>query len=402
MSRSPAIARLVSWFLPEEYRAERLCSLFWPRVHPPLIATRRNELIASRVRALAVIFGILTLLWIPIDLLTLPLRTAALLTVGRLAAGGAFAYLASLTRRPPSAGRIYRSLVVLYAVPTVFYFASLMLLRQPGLGPYARTALEAYWALPIVAMAGLGIFPLTVLETVLFSVPIVVGEIMALSLHLGVFFPGGIVDAAWMMFLMAGIAIFVGISQLNFTIALVGQSLRDPLTGCYSRGSVSEMLDLHFKVCARVDSPLAVAFLDLDRFKAINDTFGHDAGDRVLVAAARAIQAALRGTQCVGRWGGEEFIVIFPGETAAEAIDSIERLRRAGLGQSPDGRPVTVSVGVAERITDRCGAWPSLVRVADQRMYAAKSAGRDCLAGPEDDESTDSGSPVLAWDRVIA
>ena len=379
-----ANAYLLNWLLSGEYRPGRLRQLLWPHAYPSLVAIRRNALILARIRALASVFAALTVLWIPLDLLTLPAHVADILAIMRMFACAAFLYLTTMTRRKPTQWLAYRSLVVLYAVPTVFYFASLVLLRTPGLGPYARMALEVYWALPVVAMAGLGVFPLTILESAAFSLPILTGEVLALRAHLGVFFPGGLVDAAWMMILMSGIAVFVGVSRLSFAMVLVGQSISDALTGCYSRGSVSELLDLYFKVCARVGSPLAVAFLDPDHFKEINDQFGHDAGDHVLSTAAQSIQVALRGAECAGRWGGEEFLILLPGKTAAEAIKSIEQIRASGLGRSPAGRPVTVSVGVAERIADQSADWRALVRIADQRMYAAKRAGRNRALGPQE------------------
>ena len=377
---------LMKWFLSDEYRPERLRYLFWPGGHPKLIANRRNQLILSRIGALAAVFGVLTLLWIPLDIATLPIDTAGILAMIRLVSCSAFGYLVVTTRRRPSLWLVYRSLALLYAIPTVFYFASLLLLKRPELGPYARTELHAYWALPIVAMAGLGIFPLTVVECLAFCLPIVSGEVLAFTWHIGVFFPGGVLDAVWMFVLMTGIAIFVGISQLGFSIVLVGQSLYDTLTQCYSRGSIGELLDQHFTASVRKGTPLSLAFLDLDHFKQINDVFGHDVGDTVLVSAARSIQTGLRGEEVVGRWGGEEFLVIFPGKTAAEAIQSVQQMRGSGIARCPGGRPVTVSVGVAERLVDHCADGPSLVRAADQRMYTVKGSGRDRVYGPDESQ----------------
>lgn len=172
-------------------------------------------------------------------------------------------------------------------------------------------------------------------------------------------------------------------SQLAFAVTLMGRSLHDPLTGCHTRGSVAELLEMNFAAASRTGAPLSVAFLDLDHFKAVNDAFGHESGDQILVGAARRLLAGLRGSETVGRWGGEEFVVVFPGKAAREAIHSIERIRSAGLGQRPNGQPVTVSVGIAERIEDDCATWAPLIHLADQRMYAAKTAGRDRVVGPK-------------------
>ena len=376
-------AKLLHWLISDEYRAEHLKSVFWPPAHSVLMSTRRCELILTRVRLLSVAFAVLTLIWIPVDAATLPAHVAGVLAVGRILASLALACLAVITRRPASLLRIYGSLVALYAVPTAFFFGSLLLFRQPGLGTVARIALDIYGVLPVVAMAGLGVFPLTVVETAAFSTPIVIGEIIAYRVHLGAFLPGGMIDAVWLLCLMAGIAIVVGASQLAFAVALVGRSLQDSLTGCYSRSSIAELLEMHFSASERNRAPLSVAFLDLDHFKAVNDKFGHEAGDGVLMNAARKIRATLRGFECIGRWGGEEFVIVFPGKTALEAIACIEALRMSGLGFLPDGRAITVSVGVTERIADKCAAAMSLVRLSDQRMYAAKEAGRDRVIGPE-------------------
>ncbi len=376
-------AQLLHWLISDEYRPEYLSCVIWPPAQSVLMSSRRCELIRTRVRVLSVAFAILTLLWIPVDVATLPTHAAGVLAVGRLLASAALVYLAVMTRRTPSLASIYGSLVALYAVPTAFFFGSLLLFQQPGLSPIARIALDVYGVLPVVAMAGLGVFPLTVVETAAFSAPIVIGEVIAYRVHLGAFLPGGIVDAVWLLCLMAGIALVVGASQLAFAVALVGRSLQDSLTGCFSRASTTELLEMHFMSSKRIASPVAVAFLDLDHFKAVNDKFGHEAGDEVLASAARRIRAVLRGSECIGRWGGEEFVVLFPGKTAHEAIECIERIRAAGLGQLPNGRAISISVGVAERIADRCAAAMSLVRLADQRMYAAKRAGRDCIVGLE-------------------
>lgn len=383
MNWSRTRAQILHWLLSDDYRPEYLFALLTPNAHPALMVARRNELILTRVRTLAAVFGVLTVAWIPIDLVMLPWHTAALMALTRLAAGGAFAYVARATHRTASLLRVYGSLAQMYAVPTAFYFISLLLLRQTGLGPLAHVALSVYGILPIIAMAGLGVFPLTIVETAVFAAPIVLGELFALNLHLATFLPGGAVDLIWLLCLMAGIALIVAVSQLGFAMALLGQTLHDPLTGCYTRGSIAEMLELHFRVSARYRSPLAVAFVDLDHFKSVNDTYGHEAGDRVLTEAAGRIRAMLRGADCVGRWGGEEFVVVFPGKTADAALRCLERIRSSGLGRRPSGAAITASVGVAERLVDDCAAWASLVSIADQRMYAAKSAGRDCIMGPE-------------------
>ena len=150
----------------------------------------------------------------------------------------------------------------------------------------------------------------------------------------------------------------------------------------------------------RTRAPVAVGILDIDRFKRVNDTFGHPAGDAVLAAVAASVRATLRGYDVIGRTGGEEFAFILPGAPAAEAAEVGERLRRAVAelqlppGEGPAG--VTVSVGIAvTACPDR--QLVSYYGLADAALYAAKQHGRDAVwiveAGLEaDDQPRPSGS----------
>ena len=186
-------------------------------------------------------------------------RTAEVLAPARSVASIAFGVLAG--RGPPGIlpGTGVRKPARFLPVPTVFYFASLVLLRQAGMGIAAHVTLHAYGVLPVVAMAGLGVFALTLLETAVLAAPIVLRELLALRFHLGAFLPGGAADAVWLLVLMAGIALTVAVSQLGLALALVAQSLQDPLTGCSPRARITALLDLHFEVSARYGAPRAIA-----------------------------------------------------------------------------------------------------------------------------------------------
>ena len=120
--------------------------------------------------------------------------------------------------------------------------------------------------------------------------------------------------------------------------------------------------------------PLAVAVVDVDHFKTINDLHGHDEGDRVLVALADMLKSQAAGRGMAARHGGEEFVVLLPGATLDEARLQCEFMRQS-VGLLPIGLPVSVSIGVA---THRRGdAAEDLFRRADQALYEAKRGGRD-------------------------
>ena len=200
---------------------------------------------------------------------------------------------------------------------------------------------------PFVLAAGLGAFPLALGESALLAAILFAVEVHALSAG-GVTARSGGPELLWLLFLITVAAGFAAASQLKLMAALVEQAIRDPLTGCLRRESGAEILETQFLLAARQHARLAVLFADIDRFKAVNDAFGHEAGDRVLAATAAALRGMARESDVLIRWGGEEFVVVLPDTASTEAAALIQRLRERGLGTLPDGRPLTMSIGVAE------------------------------------------------------
>ena len=153
----------------------------------------------------------------------------------------------------------------------------------------------------------------------------------------------------------------------------------DALTGVLSRRALFERLDEEHARSSRFGCQLSVLMVDIDHFKRVNDTHGHQTGDRVLRSVAGAFLATLRLNDCVGRYGGEEFLAILPEIDAVGAFAVAERVRAAvaELAVHTQGGfvSVTSSIGVAELEGDERAE--SLVARADAALYAAKGAGRD-------------------------
>jgi diguanylate cyclase len=169
-------------------------------------------------------------------------------------------------------------------------------------------------------------------------------------------------------------------ANLAKTRVLAELAARDELTGLFNRRHMSELLAQHRAACQRSGEGFAVALVDLDHFKRINDSHGHAVGDSVLRAFAEQAGAAMRGTDTVGRWGGEEFLVIYPRSTAQEAAQGADRLRErvaAAVVTTPGGQPLTftVSIGLTEHLPPE--SVEALVERADRAMYQAKSQGRN-------------------------
>ncbi|HUO07556.1 MAG TPA: response regulator [Phycisphaerae bacterium] len=159
-------------------------------------------------------------------------------------------------------------------------------------------------------------------------------------------------------------------------------AVTDELTGLYNRRQALLRLEEKSMHADRYGDALSVAMLDIDHFKMINDTYGHDAGDEVLRQVAATMQASVRATDTVCRVGGEEFLIILPAQTAEEAANSAERCR-AALAKLPcmvNGVQiaVTVSIGIGSRRVNH-GSATALLKDADNALYSAKRAGRNCV-----------------------
>ncbi len=165
--------------------------------------------------------------------------------------------------------------------------------------------------------------------------------------------------------------------------ALEQETRTDVLTGLYNRAYFDEKIEEEFSAAQEHGWPLSLAFLDLDHFKRINDTFGHQVGDQVLRSVAGVFLKVLRKTDIPCRYGGEEFVVIVPGYNAEQALIACERVRRAVAEATHawvDGKPVgcTLSVGLAAHNGGaRFDSPEDLIRAADRAVYAAKLGGRN-------------------------
>lgn len=152
---------------------------------------------------------------------------------------------------------------------------------------------------------------------------------------------------------------------------------RDSLTGVYSRHAIFQEGERAWAQWQKTGVPFSLLLLDLDHFKRINDRWGHPMGDRVLQNFARRCAAQLRGADRLGRYGGEEFLLILPGADTASALASARRLHQAArLPASPDHPGCSTSVGVATVRAGDAGLGALLAR-ADAQLYRAKEQGRD-------------------------
>jgi diguanylate cyclase (GGDEF)-like protein len=199
------------------------------------------------------------------------------------------------------------------------------------------------------------------------------------------------------------------ISELNEQIdGLISQVGRDPLTGLFNHRAIHERVDHELAVGRATSEPVAVALIDVDNFKSINDTLGHQAGDRVLRAVSSILTAACRSTDVAARYAGDEFMLVLPGldETHAGGVCAriAQEVRRINedlnLGK---GAHVSLSVGVA--VTHGCQrSVAQTVAIADAAMYDAKEGGKDRVVVVNADtlEISKTHAQVRTPDAVIA
>jgi diguanylate cyclase (GGDEF)-like protein len=178
-------------------------------------------------------------------------------------------------------------------------------------------------------------------------------------------------------------------------------SITDGLTGLYNRKHIMDLFDLEITRSRRHDNGLVVLMLDIDHFKKVNDTYGHQVGDRVMQQVAELLDQAVRDCDHVGRYGGEEFLMVLPDINIQDAAVVAERVRQSvaklQCGGKEEAFSITISIGIAGYPTDGENA-ELLLSSADNALYQAKTDGRNCVVvtqtGALPDTSKSHLSPV--------
>ncbi len=231
----------------------------------------------------------------------------------------------------------------------------------------------ALMAWPLIAVAGRH----TQRGLVLFTILLVGTTALACALAINQAVDYGSLRFAGFVTVIVGLTIVV-LALTRAEREAREQSLVDPLTGTLNRLALRRRLE-ELRAQASVDhGGLCVVATDIDLFKQINDTHGHEIGDLVLRDVAHALRTNLRAFPLLYRIGGEEFVAVLPGLAAQEGKQIAERLRTAIEKLRPRGISVTASFGVAASVADPDAAFT----IADRCLYQAKAAGRNCVVGP--------------------
>lgn len=344
-----------------------------------LFDRQRARFIVSRTRVMAALFAVLTPLWIPLDILAFPRHIWVQLGLARIVSGLLFWTLTIYCRRAISLNQAYLALSALFVIPAAFFLFSDPLFWAVPLTHAGAIMARGYAFLIFLLGAGIGIFPLTLIELFTLSLFLLaVGAVPALAHHRHLIPFLDAVTALWLLVLVLGVGALASLSQLNLLSKLFHKAVLDPLTGALNRESGIEMIAAQLALAQRHQYPLSVVFIDLDDFKTINDTQGHEAGDRILAAIADSWRYTLRQSDALVRWGGDEFIALLPYATRPQAQALIDRRLRERVD---DARLPPCSIGISEWPKDHADTWQTLVALADQRMYQTKVGGANSDLG---------------------
>ena len=362
---------------------EQWSELYSSKTHSDPIKFHRAVLLKRRTLFFSLLFGITVPAWSLVDYALLPFELWLQLAVFRALSGGIFFAIAnSCDKSALSLNQVLIRMVVMFMIPTVFFLLAEGAVSGYELTGFSGALIKTYSLLPFIVIASLVIFTLTIKELLLITIPITTITIWSLYPESNEAIPNAFM-LIWLFFLLVFTSFVSSISQMSYMISQVTRASYDTLTRVMSRRAGVESLELFFRMSSLQSTPLSVLFIDIDNFKELNDSYGHDKGDKILVKLVKALNHCIRKGDTVIRWGGEEFLVLLPFADHSDSKRVIDRIIQNGLGLRPDGTPLTVSMGLAEKERDDIAQWEDLVTLADQRMYKAKELGKARCVGCE-------------------
>ncbi len=360
-----------------------LTDIISARHHSDDFLETRAGYIAVRVRFMAFFYAIAVPLWTPVDYLLFNAEHFYAMLVPKLLLTTVLVPLGLLTLRKRSSTGIHIIFALILLAAGMFYFASMWILSRG----VAEPPLAGYSFMPFMMVSMLGIFPLTIGWGIALIAPILLIH-LALVAALGQLMTINTVNMLWVFVTLAGISLWVQSSQLMMLLKLYRESTRDPLTGMINRRVLMKRLHNEMDRVRYGGAGFCLLMFDLDRFKRINDNYGHMMGDHALKITAELLQKGLRQHDIVARFGGEEFVAVLPATSATAAIAVAERIRGACYAtkvSAPNGDAIqlSTSVGVTEYETGE--AIELTLNRVDESLYKAKELGRNRVVHSQSD-----------------
>ena len=343
--------------------------------HSPDFTFTRYSYLAARLRLMCLFFACTIPMFSFYDFMVFSFEQSQALFSYRITLSAALFFIAYFSSSLFEIRTIRLCTVLAFFFPTLFYLSCIFTLTKHG---HAEIPL-IFSMMPYLILAMLGLFPFTALGGVVLAAavfaPIAIYEIQT--------YDGGLYELfnkVWLFVLFAGISLWLQTGQLSMLMKLYRESTIDPLTELINRRVLLRQMKQLQEHYSHDGEPFSVMMFDLDRFKRINDTYGHPVGDKVLVMMANILRRELRTSDIIARFGGEEFMVVLPGLSLIHAVPIAERVASAIRQESltlRDGEElkVTSSIGVTNY---RAGEDLSdLLKRVDDHLYQAKKEGRD-------------------------
>lgn len=340
----------------------------------------RSDYLRSRTLFVGITFFLLAPLWIVVDYLLLPTEILGSLATSRFVLMGILAVIIfSARRNQHEINRIRNTLAALLIAPAAFYFALVLFYSDQ------MASLIGYNFIPLLIIVFLSVFPLTLVESFGIGLVVIIIQILALG-HLNELSTPDSWQNLTLLVVVLAISLWANHSQVSTLLRLYRQASMDSLTGLLNRGVLLEQLHL---LCKHRDqklkedalpAPISLVMFDLDKFKRINDTYGHSVGDKVLQQFAKILRDELRNNDLIARYGGEEFIAVLPETSKVDACQIAERIRLACENLAVithEGETVnfTTSIGMTEIRLDE--SLNTALHRVDMRLYLAKHLGRN-------------------------
>ncbi|OOE73059.1 hypothetical protein BZG23_12660 [Salinivibrio sp. ML290] len=354
--------------------------LWSAKKHANSFNNTRSTYLRSRLCVLCYVWAALTIAWSPADFLFLADKAAAAqLSLQRLLLAGMLITIGYAVNRANNLKSAKLGLVAMVLATNAFYLSASHTLGFPT----DNAAFSySYTLLPIIQIVMLTIFPLTMRESILLMSITLICHLWVDSFSGTMTSPDNIASY-WLQTVIAFMVVWSQLSQLHMILRLYRQATLDPLTGIYNRRMLLQLAMRALAVSEERHSPFSVLLLDLDKFKRINDKWGHYAGDVVLQSFTRTVQERLRKADIFGRFGGEEFIVFLPkcnGDITAQIAERLlGEIREMDVYIDESRTPLKVTASIGLSTLQPGDTLSSLIERADSALYQAKAEGRNCI-----------------------
>ena len=354
-----------------------------PEEKPHEKTLRQEQLSALlRLRTILILAGffILNLLWMLVDIALMPdvFLTTILYYRSFLCLLLLFSLMAAVYFR---FSLWFSSLI--YILPMVFFFFSYRYLTSMDIDVSSTALILTYRNIPLVIMGLIALIPFNMLQSLSVFLLIIIASYIT---YAGIEHEADMLFGTMWILVVDGIAaILASLTQFQLFSALTITSYHDPLTSALRRSPGEMLLANQMEHAKRHNSEFTLVMMDIDYFKSVNDMYGHLHGDKVLKSATKAILSRKRATDVFIRWGGEEFLLGLDSVKQEDLNTALSRIFGPGFGPRPDGRPLTISAGVASMREDNIQTLDDLTKLADLRVYQAKEAGRNKVIGASGD-----------------